>query len=1257
MSETDLEPTTEDEGGKESETPGEIVEDDEGGDENEQRERDANEELGEQEEDYEEKEGDEYEDEEYGEEEKEGEGGKVIKKAGLKVLDKKDVVHDENEEEVSEEEDIYAERKEGELRAELRAEKRMSLQVDDDDEDDEEYEDEEEEDYISGPYLSLDSTKNPNPKYPHVAVAEKGLNPLIIIYEWPSMEHIRVLRGGAKRAFACLHYSPDGRFLCSQGCEPDYFLTVWNWKKGRILRQQKAYGQDVFNAMFSDYSLGNLTTAGYGHIKFWKLAKTFTGLKLMGKIGRFGKTEMCDIIGFIALPDEQVVSGCEWGNMLIWNEGLVKAEVCRKAGASCHEGYISQLLYDDKDEEIISIGTDGFIRAWDFKLIEKADLVGDSPKIKIENLYALEVGKGYDKASLLYIEKQDNTNPEKSLWFAQDHPLAPEKVFRCHAGGVRSVAACPYDTYVASYGDDGRLLFYNYATRRVVLAHKFAAGGGFLVWLDTSVEPTGDVVVCGGADGLVRVAVVALQNREAAGEAARDDDFLCLVQTTKPHTMRITSMAVREAQGLLVTGSEDATIFVYQILPRHDYVSLNPIGFVNVPSAVTHLTWKPHEDKPMILVSCFGGQAVLMEIPDAPQVDTKVSYELKNIPQKEIVFLSVKSQLRRDFILEQDAIRRAEKLEMKKEKLKAMREENPNLKIDEDLFYEDSESSITLESLYFPEVPNPILFSLYLTDDIIWMSPAGYDAGYMYEYLADMEDPIRCTLIADADDIEIHSYVEDPTGEFLILGMQDGKIRVCRKNPNNISDLSDYWALSMHDNDNGIIPQMCFSYDNKFMFSCGRDGNVFAYVVASEIDKPPIRKPKKSAPWPSDSLEDITDPEMYSLEQLKQKAEYDRKMKLANDHKQEVLESLQKLKEKFASVAQSNKTLPLKLRIPYGEFKIDHRIEDDLEDELEDMLALEKRKLAHQAEKSSIALQKLQDYYYNVLDTHLVTVRAFKNPKLKAYTFRSRALGPEFQQAKRFVKEKLDRADKLQRPAGIRGSKFAPSTTIKHRLRLGTWLKGIGSVGTNIRMNVKLQRMLLKYYERKRAKELREEQWNRMTTMKPDPKVSHPDDVAAMEQAERTIGDFKMKTDPNFTVYQIQKNYNDRVLQLRDKKVALINHINELNERLTKRHKELPSSDIILPPPIPEVLKEEEFPERELTLQEEDVLAYYPTPPPSASTRAASASAEDGLEEAHKPSLARAQVRLLRIHSPVTVSSATGLSPGSFINYFVCSVN
>jgi hypothetical protein len=46
--------------------------------------------------------------------------------------------------------------------------------------------------------------------------------------------------------------------------------------------------------------------AGAGHIKFWKMGRTFTGLKLTGSLGRFGRTEISDIIGFLALPDGKV---------------------------------------------------------------------------------------------------------------------------------------------------------------------------------------------------------------------------------------------------------------------------------------------------------------------------------------------------------------------------------------------------------------------------------------------------------------------------------------------------------------------------------------------------------------------------------------------------------------------------------------------------------------------------------------------------------------------------------------------------------------------------------------------------------------------------------------------------------------------------------------------------------------------------------------------------------------------------------------
>lgn len=43
--------------------------------------------------------------------------------------------------------------------------------------------------------------------------------------------------------------------------------------------------------------------AGTGHIRFWSMARTFTGLKLQGSIGKFGNQELSDVSGFTSLPD------------------------------------------------------------------------------------------------------------------------------------------------------------------------------------------------------------------------------------------------------------------------------------------------------------------------------------------------------------------------------------------------------------------------------------------------------------------------------------------------------------------------------------------------------------------------------------------------------------------------------------------------------------------------------------------------------------------------------------------------------------------------------------------------------------------------------------------------------------------------------------------------------------------------------------------------------------------------------------------
>ena len=90
------------------------------------------------------------------------------------------------------------------------------------------------------------------------------------------------------------------------------------------------------------------------------MARTFTGLKLQGALGKFGKTEISDIEGYVELPDGKVVSGSEWGNLLLWEGELIKVEIGRKGKKPCHNGPIQQVIMDEG--ELMSVGLDGYIR-------------------------------------------------------------------------------------------------------------------------------------------------------------------------------------------------------------------------------------------------------------------------------------------------------------------------------------------------------------------------------------------------------------------------------------------------------------------------------------------------------------------------------------------------------------------------------------------------------------------------------------------------------------------------------------------------------------------------------------------------------------------------------------------------------------------------------------------------------------------------------------------------------------------------------
>ena len=137
-----------------------------------------------------------------------------------------------------------------------------------------------------------------HPSHDYFAVGEKGDSPVIAIYSFPSLKLYRVLRGGTEQQYSHMDFSPqEGTLLASVGGYPDYMLTVWDWEKESIVLRSKAFSQEIYRVSFSPELPGQLTTSGTGHIRFWKMASTFTGLKLQGYLGKFGQTELTDIAG------------------------------------------------------------------------------------------------------------------------------------------------------------------------------------------------------------------------------------------------------------------------------------------------------------------------------------------------------------------------------------------------------------------------------------------------------------------------------------------------------------------------------------------------------------------------------------------------------------------------------------------------------------------------------------------------------------------------------------------------------------------------------------------------------------------------------------------------------------------------------------------------------------------------------------------------------------------------------------------------
>ncbi|KYO22379.1 cilia- and flagella-associated protein 44 isoform A [Alligator mississippiensis] len=1013
-----------------------------------------------------------------------------------------------------------------------------------------------------------------HPSKQYFAVGEKGRKPNIIIYEYPSLRPYRILRGGTEEAYTFADFNHSGTLLASVGSSPDYMLTVWDWKQEKIVLRSKAFSQDVYKVTFSLENEEQLTTSGTGHIKFWKMAHTFTGLKLQGALGRFGKTAVTDIIGYVELPDGKVISGSEWGNLLLWEGGLIKVELCRTGRRPCHSGPVNQLVLDEG--ELVTAGGDGYVRVWDFETIDTADSVDDTGLLEMEHMNELLVGKNVNLSFMMKIH--DHGQP---VWYAQDSNGAiwkldltfsnvthdPECLFTFHSGKIEAMDVSPVTYLMATTALDRSVRIYDFISNCLLTEIKFKQGGTALTWAPRVVNPKGGLIAVGFEDGVVRI--IEIYDPQGltifAGRMNIKKAEMRLKQAFKPHTAVVTALAYERNGEVLATGSKDKTVFFFAVEDKYE-----PVGFIDVPGPVQALQWSPPSHaQSMLLVLCENGFALEVIGPMLGEQDTVSTYQIKDLPRRYFHFCSIKSRIKRE---EEIELREKKKQEKEKARLEWIKkQEEMGKEVEEEP--EEPEKEEPLPPFYIPEEPSPILCGFYSAPGKFWLSLGGYDSGFLYHCSFSSNDqqkdpenrqdePFEVVPMEYTDDNPIQRISFCISKLLMFCGMKDGGVRVYPLQDKELSvdTLDRYWSFNIHDNDYGQIQGIYSSYDDRFLVTCGADGNIFTFTILSPED---IQKELRAkVPSPRRELEkekaaeDIEDPNAYSIENAKQKKEYDQIMKAAEDKKNEKRQKLAALKQEFLHLLQKNMELPKHMQLLREQFEMDHRICEEMNRQTAQRIQQVQKELAWEQEKHQIGLQKLQSRFRDMLEFDTVVVHAMgSNHQIS--TYRLLAISEKYYKVKKQSQAGKKRVTKYdwkgkeveQRRETLKETIPVAGVT-EEEMEVEKLKKKTQSQTAAARLlenQLEKIRKIVEKADKAKAKIMqRKNEWEELLKSKPSDNYENPKDIQEIKMAQENMGDFKLKTATNYKIPEhMRMNAEKKKIQLASLEVVI--HEKKLN--------------------------------------------------------------------------------------------------------------
>lgn len=297
---------------------------------------------------------------------------------------------------------------------------------------------------------------------------------------------------------AHLSYSCSGELLASQGNQPDFEVTIWNWETSTILLQCKLLHLGVnFDLKFSMENERFLFTGGSRQLHFWDIVRTFTGLKLLHDFGHFAKYNVCDILTVCPENSKRLLTNCEWGNILVWENGKIAFEVCRKNRQPCHDAPITQITLCN--EYLYTVGMDNFMRIWFWDTFAMANRHENQKFIEFEAVYEykIEAIRCGDELLSFTIDPENEQfcyihDGNGVIWksvidteFTQ-HRL--DAIFRASSRNIVCLAMSPNATQLITLDTKGIMCLYNYANGKMLFHHRFSLASHSLVWCSKKVN-------------------------------------------------------------------------------------------------------------------------------------------------------------------------------------------------------------------------------------------------------------------------------------------------------------------------------------------------------------------------------------------------------------------------------------------------------------------------------------------------------------------------------------------------------------------------------------------------------------------------------------------------------------------------------------------------------------------------------------------------------------------------------------------------